>query len=177
MIKSLNGKWGFHRVGDSVWSSATVPGCNFLDLMDNNVIPDPFIGLNEKEVQWVGDEDWEYKKSFVLTEQELDCDDVFLSCKMLDTICDVYINNDYAFSGDNCFVGYNIPIKKYLKAGENEIRILFRSPVNYVKEKYKECITPQNANGLNGIVHIRKPQCHFGWDCTCSALFRHHEGY
>lgn len=174
MIKSLNGKWGFRRVGDSAWSSATVPGCNFLDLMDNNVIPDPFIGLNEKEVQWVGDEDWEYKKSFVLTEQELDCDDVFLSCKMLDTICDVYINNDYAFSGDNCFVGYNIPIKKYLKAGENEIRILFRSPVNYVKEKYKECITPQNANGLNGIVHIRKPQCHFGWDwgpvLPCSGI-------
>ena len=51
-----------------------------------------------------------------------------------------------------------------LDKGENEIRILFRSPVNYVKEKYKSCPTPINSNGQNGIVHIRKPQCHFGWD-------------
>lgn len=174
MIKSLNGKWSFRKVGDGEWSNALVPGCNFLDLMNSNRIPDPFVGLNEKDVQWVADEDWEYKKAFNVTEEELACDDVFLNCKMLDTICDVCINNAYVFSGDNCFIEYNIPVKKYLKAGENEIRILFYSPVNYVKDKYRECMTPQNANGMNGIVHIRKPQCHFGWDwgpvLPCSGI-------
>ena len=51
---------------------------------------------------------------------------------------------------------------------------MFRSPVNYVKEKYKSCPTPVNSNGQNGIVHIRKPQCHFGWDwgpvLPCSGI-------
>lgn len=174
MIKSLNGEWSFRRAGDSTWKSAVVPGCNFLDLMHNNIISDPFIGLNEKDVQWAADEDWEYKKIFNVSSDELEYDDIFLHCKMLDTICDVYINNKYVFSGDNCFIAYNISVKKFLKTGENEIKIIFFSPVNYVKDKYKSCITPSNSNGLNGIVHIRKPQCHFGWDwgpvLPCSGI-------
>ena len=55
-------------------------------------------------------------------------------------------------------------MKSLINVGENEIRIVFKSPVNYVSDKYKKCPTPVNSNGQNGIVHIRKPQSHFGWD-------------
>ena len=164
MKKSLNGEWLFKSTDSKEWKKATVPGCNFLDLMANGDIPDPFVGLNENKVQWVADKDWEYKKAFDINNKEIESDDVLLNCKMLDTICDVYINEKLAFSGKNCFTAYSVSIKKYLKIGENEIKIKFYSPVNYVKKKYKESPTPMNSNGLNGIVHIRKPQCHFGWD-------------
>lgn len=174
MKKTLNGKWQFRKVGDKLYKEATVPGCNYLDLMANGDIPDPFIGLNEKDVYWVGETNWEYKKTFKITEEELNCDDILLTCEMLDTICDVFVNNMLAFSGRNCFTAYSVSIKERLVKGENEIRILFRSPVNYVKEKYKSCPTPINSNGQNGIVHIRKPQCHFGWDwgpvLPCSGI-------
>ena len=163
-MKSLNGKWEFRQSQKTDWQIATVPGCNFLDLMDNSQIPDPFIGLNEKEVEWVGEADFEYRKSFELNEEELSSDEIILVAKQLDTICDVYINDSLAFSSNNCFVEQNYDIKPLSKIGENEIRIYFHSPVNYVKQKYKECSTPVNSNGQNGIVHIRKPQCHFGWD-------------
>lgn len=142
--------------------------------MANGDIPDPFIGLNEKDVYWVGETNWEYKKTFEITEEKLNCDDILLTCEMLDTICDVFVNNMLAFSARNCFKAYSVSIKERLVKGENEIRILFRSPVNYVKEKYKSCPTPVNSNGQNGIVHIRKPQCHFGWDwgpvLPCSGI-------
>lgn len=174
MKKTLNGKWQFRKVGDKLYKEATVPGCNYLDLMANGDIPDPFIGLNEKDVYWVGETNWEYKKTFEITEEELNCDDILLTCEMLDTICDVFVNNMLAFSARNCFKAYSVSIKERLVKGENEIRILFRSPVNYVKEKYKSCPTPVNSNGQNGIVHIRKPQCHFGWDwgpvLPCSGI-------
>lgn len=174
MKKTLNGKWQFRKVGDKLYKEATVPGCNYLDLMANGDIPDPFIGLNEKDVYWVGETNWEYKKTFKITEEELNCDDILLTCEMLDTICDVFVNNMLAFSGRNCFTAYSVSIKERLVKGENEIRILFRSPVNYVKEKYKSCPTPINSNGQNGIVHVRKPQCHFGWDwgpvLPCSGI-------
>lgn len=174
MKKTLNGKWQFRKVGDKLYKEATVPGCNYLDLMANGDIPDPFIGLNEKDVYWVGETNWEYKKTFEITEEELNCDDILLTCEMLDTICDVFVNNMLAFSARNCFKAYSVSIKERLDKGENEIRILFRSPVNYVKEKYKSCPTPVNSNGQNGIVHIRKPQCHFGWDwgpvLPCSGI-------
>lgn len=174
MKKTLNGKWQFRKVGDKLYKEATVPGCNYLDLMANGDIPDPFIGLNEKDVYWVGETNWEYKKTFEITDEELNCDDILLTCEMLDTICDVFVNNMLAFSARNCFKAYSVSIKERLVNGENEIRILFRSPVNYVKEKYKCCPTPVNSNGQNGIVHIRKPQCHFGWDwgpvLPCSGI-------
>ena len=62
MQKILNGKWLFKQSDKTQWLDASVPGCNFLDLMDNNLIDDPFIGLNEKDVAWVGEKDFEYKK-------------------------------------------------------------------------------------------------------------------
>ena len=133
MKKTLSGKWQFRKVGDKLYKEATVPGCNYLDLMANGDIPDPFIGLNEKDVYWVGETNWEYKKTFEITEEELNCDDILLTCEMLDTICDVFVNNMLAFSARNCFKAYSVSIKERLVKGENEIRILFRSPVNYVK--------------------------------------------
>lgn len=67
-------------------------------------------------------------------------------------------------------------MKSLINVGENEIKIVFKSPVNYVSDKYKKCPTPVNSNGQNGIVHIRKPQSHFGWDwgpvLPLSDLFR-----
>ena len=164
MKKSLNGKWLFKSTDDSIWKNATVPGCNFLDLMDNKDIKDPFISTYEKDVSFVGEKDWEYKRTFSITKEELEYDEILLNCKMLDTICSVYINSKLLFEGNNCFIGYSKSIKSLLNIGENEIHILFKSPVKYVLDKYKECPTPVNSNGQNGIVHIRKPQSHFGWD-------------
>lgn len=174
MKKTLNGKWLFKQTDKSEWKDAVVPGCNFLDLMNNNDIQDPFVGLNEADVKWVGEQDFEYKRTFDISEDELKSDDILLNCKMLDTICDVYINGRLFFKGNNCFVAYSHSVKDFVKAGENEIHIIFYSPVHYVSEKYKECPTPVNSNGQNGIVHIRKPQSHFGWDwgpvLPCSGI-------
>ncbi len=174
MKKTLNGNWIFKQTDKSEWKDAVVPGCNFLDLMNNNDIPDPFIGLNESEVAWVGEKDWEYKKFFEISNDDLKYNDILLNCKMLDTICDVFINGKLLFSGNNCFKAYSYSVKDFVKIGENEIRIVFYSPVNYVNKKYKESPTPVNSNGQNGIVHIRKPQCHFGWDwgpvLPCSGI-------
>lgn len=174
MYQSLNGSWSFCQADEGIWREAQVPGCNFLDLMRHDLVPDPFISLNEKEVQWVGQKDWEYKRSFELTEDELKYDEILLDAKMLDTLCDVYVNEQFLFHGDNCFIPYSHAIKPLLKPGENEIRILFHSPVKYVEERHAACPAPRNANGQDGIVYIRKPQCHFGWDwgpvLPCSGI-------
>ena len=174
MKKTLNGTWLFKQIDKNEWKNAEVPGCNFLDLMNNHDIADPFIGLNENDVKWVGEKNFEYKRSFEISENDLKFDDILLNCKMLDTICEVFINGRLLFKGDNCFVGYSYSVKDFIKAGENEIRIVFYSPVNYVKDKYKQCPSPMNSNGQNGIVHLRKPQCHFGWDwgpvLPCSGI-------
>lgn len=162
--KILTGRWKFRQVGEDAWMTGYVPGCNYLDLMRNKTISDPLKGLNENDVQWVADKDWEYERNFYLKDEDFEYDRIYLSCKMLDTLCDIYINERLSGKSDNCFLEYREDVKKYLCVGENRIRFVFHSPVKYVKEKYKKCPAPVNSNGLNGIVHIRKPQCHFGWD-------------
>lgn len=161
---SLNGNWEFREAGKGDWKPATVPGCNYLDLMATGDIPDPFLGLNEHKVNYLSEKDWEYKKNFSLADDDIVFDEIFLNCKMLDTICDIYVNGHHISGADNCFREYSFPIKNYLLIGENEIRIVFYSPVNYVKDIYSKESAPVNSNGQNGIVHIRKPQSHFGWD-------------
>ena len=164
MYKTLTGDWRFRRADQGDWMPAKVPGCNFLDLMAAGKIPDPFVGMNEKEVGWVGHADWVYEKQFTVTAEELQANAVYLCCDMLDTICDVMLNGHRVLQGKNCFVPYRVPVKEGLQVGENTLTIRFYSPVEYVSAAYKKCMTPINSNGQNGIVHIRKPQCHFGWD-------------
>ncbi len=164
MYKSLNGQWLFSEKGKENWLDAIVPGCNYLDLMRNKIIPDPFYGLNEKDCEFVGHLDWEYAKTFELTEEEMQYDEICLDCRMLDTLCHVYLNGKEIAYTENCHIGYSFKVKEYLKAGENELKMLFLSPVKYVENISSKTMVPPNSNGMNGIVFVRKPQCHFGWD-------------
>ena len=67
----LSDNWQFRQVGNENWMPASIPGCVHTDLMENEVIEDPFYRLNEHDVQWVDKEDWEYSISFPLNEKML----------------------------------------------------------------------------------------------------------
>ena len=164
MIRTLNGQWRFRQADKNEFLDATVPGCNFTDLMANGVIEDPFYGVNEYDCEFVGKKDWIYERDFNITAEELAYDGIKLCFDMLDTICTVYLNGKEIAKTENCHIGYKFDVKELLHEGENTVKVFFRSPVEYVEEIYKKEGAPNNCNGQNGIVHIRKPQCHFGWD-------------
>lgn len=164
MKLNLNGKWEFRERGGDNWIPAQIPGCNFTDLMDNGIIPDPFIGLNEEKVQWIGEREWEYRRQFDVKEELLSSDRIELVMESLDTLASVYVNGNPVLESDNAHRTYIVDIKQCLKAGENTILILFRSPVEYIREGHRKVKYPFNNMGLQGVPHIRKPQCHFGWD-------------
>ena len=62
---ALDGEWEFRQSGDPMWRPANVPGCIHTDLLEQGMIADPFYGRNEKSLQWIGEKDWEYRKTFV----------------------------------------------------------------------------------------------------------------
>lgn len=161
---NLNGKWTLKELGSGKEYDATVPSCNFLDLTSNGVIKDPFVGTEEKNCQWVGKRDWSYYRSFDVDEELLASDKVYLVCKRLDTIATILINREAVRDTENCHIAYETEIKRYLRVGTNSIEIVFQSPVNYITKRKNKYNTPANPNGIDGIDHIRKPQCHFGWD-------------
>ena len=103
-------------------------------------IPDPFVADNEKRVQWVAESDWEYHRVFTVDPIVLTHDKVYLVCDGLDTLADVYLNDQLIAHTDNMFRQYRWDVKSMLRSGENELRVVFHSPVVYVtaQEKIRE---------------------------------------
>src|SRR5688572_12843887 len=90
------------------WVPARVPGCVHLDLMEAGRIPDPFYGLNELAVQWVGDGDWLYRGIFELGPEVIRAPNVDLCFDGLDTFATVWLNGQEVLAGDNMFVPYRL---------------------------------------------------------------------
>ncbi len=160
----LNGKWEFKCADDAQFLPATVPGCNYLDLMENGQIADPFYGTNEKDLYWVSEKDWIYKRTFNVTEEALQYRHIHLICNCVDTLATIKLNGKVVKECNNQHLCHDINVNDYLELGQNDIEIYFYSPVKYILDKQGKEKCPPNNNGLDGVAHIRKTQCHFGWD-------------
>lgn len=166
----LNENWKFRQVGKDSWHKASVPGTVHQDLLANNIIEDPFYGLNEFDVQWIENEEWEYTTSFDLSKEILSHDHKELYFKGLDTYADVYLNDKLILEANNMFRTWSVTCNPFLKEGKNELRIHFKSPVTIGLEKLKQLgflIPVQNEQAPKGkqtSVFTRKAAYHYGWD-------------
>ncbi|GEN76270.1 beta-mannosidase [Chryseobacterium hagamense] len=153
--------WQFKNTKDRTWLPAKVPGTVHLDLMNNNLIPDPYKNENEKKVQWVEHEDWEYQTVFNLSSQEMQHKNIDLVFSGLDTFSEIYLNGKWVKNTDNMFRTWTIPAKNYLKRGENILQVKFRSAVNTGKELAGKIpfTLPESPRSF-----VRKAQYQFGWD-------------
>ncbi len=154
-------KWQFKNAKHQKWFIATVPGTVHLDLMNDKIIPDPFKDDNEKKVQWIENEDWDYQTTFKASSKELENQNIELVFDGLDTFSDIYLNEKLIQSTDNMFRKWIIPVKKNLKIGDNLLQIKFKSAVNvgkYLAQKVR-FTTPESPRSF-----VRKAQYQFGWD-------------
>lgn len=167
-VCKLHTDWTFCQVGDTLWSDAKVPGTVHQDLLNHNRIPNPFYGMNEDAVQWVENEDWMYRTSFVVDEHQLSRDAAVLEMDGLDTYADVFLNGALILRSDNMFVGHKIEVKPVLRKGVNQLLVRFRSPV-------KEVLPQLQTNGFDypasndhspwrTSVYTRKAPYSYGWD-------------
>jgi beta-mannosidase len=161
--QNLGGKWRFRQTGTTPWLAANVPGGVHTDLLSLGRIPDPFIGDNELAVQWVAECDWEYRKLFRADPQLLAEKKSFLVCEGLDTLAEVSLNGSLLGKTDNQFRTYRWEISGILKDGENELIILFRSPLAFIRARQAE--RPLTGGGdIPGGPYLRKSPYHWGWD-------------
>lgn len=160
--------WEFSRADEGIWRPATVPGTVHTDLLAQHLIPDPFVGTNEKAVQWVDKKDWQYRKRWHIKKQELSAEVIELEFKGLDTYADVYLNEHLILQSANMFVSHTVNVKEWLVAGDNELRILFKSPVKMDMPKFlQDSIIYPAGNDASDIplsVYARKAPYHYGWD-------------
>jgi beta-mannosidase len=158
---TLNTSWEFRQQGTEKWLPANVPGNVHTDLLMNKKIPDPFYADNEQKVQWVENEDWEYRTEFNCDKKTLSQNNIELKFEGLDTYAKVYLNGSLLIETDNMFRSWPVSIKSKVKEGSNSLIILFESAVKRGKaEAAKFSYTLPGEEK----VFTRKAQYQYGWD-------------
>jgi len=161
IITSLNGTWKFRKQGETNWSEGTVPGDVHTDLYNEGKILDPYYADNFKELKWISKEGWEYVRNFNISEEILKLENQTIEFDSIDTFSDIYLNDNLIMSTDNMFIQQKCDVKKYLRNGNNELKVVLKSIFNemeqYPYKKYYACFNIPR-------VFTRKVQCHFGWD-------------
>lgn len=163
-IQSLAGAWEFRQAGTQEWRSAGVPGGVHTDLLALGLIPDPFVGDNERRVQWVAEADWEYRRQFAVTPELLRRPHIWLVCDGLDTLATVSLNGRELGRAANMFRQYRWDVKPLLSPGENHLHIAFDSPVRFAAARQAIRPLPGVSQAIPGGPYLRKAPCQFGWD-------------
>ncbi len=156
---NLNGIWKMEGGGFSCQDN--IPGSVYSFLLNNNLMPDPYFRDNEIEALKLLDNDFVFLKKFQIKKTNYK---MLLHCDGLDTLCDIFINNQHIAHTDNMHRSYEFEITSALKDGENEIKLIFASPNKFVKKMQKNNPVRCNGDTLNGHSHLRKAACMMGWD-------------
>ena len=153
--------WTFNKQNDSKKYKAEIPGTVHTDLFQNKIIPDPFFGANEKQLQWIENETWEYETYFSLSKSEFQNQNIDLEFDGLDTYATVFLNGKIVLEADNMFRKWVISAKSNLKKDNNHLKVIFHSAVQKGKAEAKKLpyTLPENER-----VFVRKAQYQFGWD-------------
>jgi len=157
--------WKFRDATErSAWHPAVVPGCVHRDLERNGLIPDPFFGTHELDLQWIEHRDWEYAATFQVSAAALAEETVELVCDGLDTLATITLNGRTVARTDNMFIGWRWDVTPFLRRGRNELRIRFAS-VGRALPKTRPEHQPKEFNDSVGRSSVfRKQPCQFGWD-------------
>ena len=154
--------------------AAQVPGSIQQDLLAAGRVPDPFKGLNEGAIQWVGGTGWEYRRHLAVTPALLARGHLDLIFDGLDTFATVAVNGHPLLHADNAFRRWRFSAKPWLHAGDNEIVVTFAAPVPTVQPQVLAAAHPLPGNydsafgdepkGRQTSPYVRKPQYNYGWD-------------
>jgi len=142
---------------------AEVPGTVHTDLLAAGLIPDPFYGMNEKDLQWIGWNDWRYECTFDLPDFFNKQETLWLVFDGLDTVAEIVLNGRPLANVKNMFRSYRFKVNEFLKQKDNHLRIVFNSALQYGKD-YQPRIEPMPSERHPDRAFVRKAQYSFGWD-------------
>lgn len=144
--------------------TAHVPGCVHTDLLRAGLIEDPYAGLNETKLRWIGRTDWEYRTRFDVDGQVRDHERVDLVFEGIDTIARIQLNGTHLANTANMHRAYRFDVRRLIRSTANELVVRFTSPVVHA-ENMRAQLGHMPANVYGGwFNYIRKMACNFGWD-------------
>ncbi|TFK55470.1 glycoside hydrolase family 2 protein [Heliocybe sulcata] len=170
-LTTISEGWSFTQIGggqgteEGEWLACSeFPTTVHVELLKLKKIPDPFIGLHEWDVQWIGETEWAFKNTFNVKVSDLAAPNVDLVFEGVDTFASVKLNGEEILQTYNQFLNYRVPVKKLLKAGANELTLTFESAFYKGRDLQKQHGKFALWNGDSSRLHIRKAQYNYGWD-------------
>lgn len=162
--QDLNENWVLKKVTEETWQNACVPGTVYTDLLRNGQMEDPFWKDNEDSICKLMEEDYAYRCTFSPEKDVLACDRVLLHFDGLDTLADIYVNQKHVGNAYNMHRTWEYDIKEILQEGDNQLEVVFHSPLKYIEEAHEKYGNHGNDDTYEGFMHLRKAHYMFGWD-------------
>jgi beta-mannosidase len=170
-VIELDGRWQFKATHETEWLDAVVPGVVQGDLLRAGRMKDPHYRDQELDAQWVERKEWEYRRSFDVPSSFLRHDRIVLDCRGLDTIAEILVNERLVARTENMHVRFELDVRGFLRAGRNEVRVVFRSILEWNRRRVDAnpavlwCRDGEVMDCRKGNVFFaRKESADFGWD-------------
>lgn len=161
--KKLDSGWKLTNLSTGQCFAAKVPGSVYETWLENEAMEDPYWRDNEDKALEMMEDEYEYCLHMPVSKEFRECSQVYLQLEGLDTLADIYLNGRLLGSADNMHRVWEYSVSSILEE-ENDIRIVFHSPVRYIREAYAECQYDGSEESSRGFPFLRKAHCSFGWD-------------
>lgn len=142
----------------------TSPCSMYSVLLENGKIPDPFYRLNEEAAAKLSEDDCVFETTFEGSAELFARDRVILRFEGIDTVADIFLNGRRLASVENMHRTFEFDVKDRLQAGENRLKLCFRSPLRYIREAQRRHFLRGAGESTDGFAHIRKASYMMGWD-------------
>ena len=153
--------------------NATVPGDNATALLEAGAIRDPFWRAQEESVQWIGDVDWTFARTFEAPAAIRAKRCVFLEFDSIDTAASVVLNGECLGAVTNEFRRWRFAVGGLLREGANRLEVRIAAPRRVANELWLRTpdydVRSWARTSLRSINCLRKCQCAFGWDWGASV--------
>lgn len=163
--KTLKTGWKMRSLKEESWVPAKVPGSVYQAYLDAGKMEDPFYRDNEEKALNLMKQDFEFATTFDAEEALREADRTVLRFDGIDTLGEIYLNGTHLGDTENMHREWEFDVKELLKAEGNELRVILRSPVNYIYDSYeKDPLSVDCSDAMRGCSRLRKAHCMFGWD-------------
>ncbi|KAG2394087.1 hypothetical protein C9374_003851 [Naegleria lovaniensis] len=170
-LTSLSKGWCIQNRNKSIHEcQVEIPAYVNTILFQRNIIGDPYFRFNDVLQRWIAYEDWTFRNEFITSVNN--GDRVYLQFKGLDTVCDIFLNDQWIGSNVNMFHELVVDVTSFIRSMSNNVLVLnFQSPVKYVKNQAAKSLYPIPSSDNEEVQHgevfrnfIRKTQSSFSWD-------------
>ena len=162
---NLCGEWEMFTEGGARLCTV-VPGTVLGTLLENGRIPDPFDGMNEQAVCAETEKTWHFERCFSMDREQLREPNADLVFEGLDTLAEITLNGRPIARTDNMHRTWRIPVREYLREGNNTLRVTFSPALRYIRKAAEEHpeVTYTGGSELLWTGALRKAHYMFGWD-------------